>query len=97
MRKKLFYEFIGAKIKQKREEKGLTIDELSLKTGIICMVGHALLKIPMKIRKIYLQKIEEGKASRFSTTKLFMIAEALETHASMLVIGWEEFLNSSTQ
>ena len=49
MRKKLFYEFIGAKIKQKREEKGLTIDELSLKTGI---------------RKIYLQKIEEGKASR---------------------------------
>ena len=40
MRKKLFYEFIGAKIKQKREEKGLTIDELSLKTGI---------------RKIYLQ------------------------------------------
>ena len=52
MRKKLFYEFIGAKIKQKREEKGLTIDELSLKTGI---------------RKIYLQKIEEGKASRFST------------------------------
>ena len=52
MRKKLFYEFIGAKIKQ---------------------------------------KIEEGKASRFSTTKLFMIAEALETHASMLVIGWEEF------
>ena len=82
IRKKLFYEFIGAKIKQKREEKGLTIDELSLKTGI---------------RKIYLQKIEEGKASRFSTTKLFMIAEALETHASMLVIGWEEFLNSSTQ
>lgn len=74
--KKLFYEFIGKKIRQKREEKGLTLNELSLKT---------------EIRKIYLQKIEEGKASRFSTTKLFMIAEALETHASMLVIGWEEF------
>ena len=76
MRKKLFYEFIGEKIRQKREEKGVTINELSLKTGI---------------RKIYLQKIEDGKAYGFSTTKLFMIAEALETHASMLVIGWEEF------
>lgn len=76
MRKKLFYEFIGKKIRQKREEKGLTINELSLKTGI---------------RKIYLQKIEDGKAYGFSTTKLFMIGEALETHASMLVRGWEEF------
>ena len=43
MRKKLFYEFIGEKIRQKREEKGVTINELSLKTGI---------------RKIYLQKID---------------------------------------
>ncbi|DAA87844.1 TPA: hypothetical protein CPT87_04300 [Candidatus Gastranaerophilales bacterium HUM_5] len=42
-------------------------------------------------KKIYLQKIEDGKAYGFSTTKLFMIAEALETHASMLVRGWEEF------
>ena len=42
-------------------------------------------------RQIYLQKIEDGKAYGFSTTKLFMIAEALETHASMLVRGWEEF------
>lgn len=41
MKKKLFYEFIGKKIRQKREEKGLTLNELSLKTGI---------------RKIYLQK-----------------------------------------
>lgn len=54
MRKELFFEFIEMKIKQKREEKGLTLDELSLKTGI---------------SKMYLQKIENGKAYGLSTTR----------------------------
>lgn len=74
--KKNYFMNLLEKNQTKREEKGLTLNELSLKTGI---------------RKIYLQKIEDGKAYGFSTTKLFMIAEALETHASMLVRGWEEF------
>lgn len=68
--KKLFYEFIGKKIRQKREEKGLTLNELCLKTGI---------------RKIYLQKIEEGSAYGFTITKFFRIADALEIPASILI------------
>ncbi len=68
--KKLFYEFIGKKIRQKREEKGLTLNELSLKT---------------EIRKIYLQKIEEGSACGFTITKFFRIADALEIPASILI------------
>lgn len=70
MEKKLFYEFIGKKIRQKREEKGLTLNELSFKT---------------RIRKIYLQKIEEGSAYGFTITKFFRIADALEIPASILI------------
>lgn len=63
---------MGKRIKEKREEKGLTIDELALKCGI---------------RKIYLRKIEAGEAYGLSTTKIFMIAEALDIHPSNLVKG----------
>ena len=78
MEAKLFFECLGKRIKEKREEKGLTIDELSIKCGI---------------RKIYLRKIEAGKAYGLSTTKFFMIADALDTHPSILVIGSEKFNN----
>lgn len=70
MKKELFFEFVGMKIKQKREEKGLTLDELSLKTGI---------------SKIYLQKIENGKAYGLSTTRFFRIAYALDTPPHILL------------
>lgn len=72
MEEKLFFEFLGKRIKEKSEEKGLTIDELALKCGI---------------RKIYLRKIEAGEAYGLSTTKIFMIAEALDIHPSNLVKG----------
>lgn len=70
MRKKLFFEFIGTRIKYYREKNGLTIDELASKSGL---------------RKQYMEKIESGKAYGLSTTKFFKIAEALQTTASILV------------
>lgn len=76
MEAKLFFEFLGKRIKEKREEKGLTINELSIKCGI---------------RKIYLRKIEAGEAYGLSTTKFLMIADALDTLPSNLVKNWEEF------
>ncbi len=82
MRKKLFFEFIGARIKYYREKCGLTIDELALKSGL---------------RKQYVEKIESGKAYGLSTTKFFKIAEALQTTASILVNGWEEFESNSNK
>ena len=82
MRKKLFFEFIGARIKYYREKNELTIDELALKSGL---------------RKQYAEKIESGKAYGLSTTKFFKIAEALQTTASILVKGWEEFESNSNK
>lgn len=70
MEKNYFMNLLKKKIRQKREEKGLTLNELSLKTGI---------------RKIYLQKIEEGSAYGFTITKFFRIADALEIPASILI------------
>ena len=78
---KLFFEFIGERIRQKRIEKGLTLDDLALKSGL---------------RKKYLQKIESGKAYGLSTTKFFDIAEAMNVPAGILVQGWEEFKKSVT-
>ena len=82
MRKKLFFEFIGTRIKYYREKNGLTIDELASKSGL---------------RKQYIEKIESGKAYGLSTTKFFKIAEALQTTASILVKGWEEFESNSNK
>lgn len=82
MRKKLFFEFIGTRIKYYREKNGLTIDELASKSGL---------------RKQYMEKIESGKAYGLSTTKFFKIAEALQTTASILVKGWEEFESNSNK
>lgn len=82
MRKKLFFEFIGTRIKYYREKNGLTIDELASKSGL---------------RKQYIEKIESGKAYGLSTTKFFKIAEALQTRASILVKGWEEFESNSNK
>ncbi len=82
MRKKLFFEFIGARIKYYREKNELTIDELASKSGL---------------RKQYMEKIESGKAYGLSTTKFFKIAEALQTTTSILVKGWEEFESNSNK
>ena len=82
MRKKLFFEFIGARIKYYRKKNELTIDELALKSGL---------------RKQYVERIESGKAYGLSTTKFFKIAEALQTTASILVKGWEEFESNSNK
>lgn len=74
MRKYLFYQFLGEKIKKKREEKGITILELSEKSDV---------------RKDYLQKIENGQARKLSIIKLCKIANALSTSPQILVEGWE--------
>ena len=73
MRKKLFFEFIGARIKYYREKNELTIDELASKSGL---------------RKQYIEKIESGRAYGLTTTKFFRIAEALELPAGKLAEGW---------
>ena len=82
MRKKLFFEFIGTRIKYYREKNGLTIDELASKSGL---------------RKQYIEKIESGRAYALTTTKFFRIAEALKIATGMLVYGWEEFENNSNK
>ena len=82
MRKKLFFFFLGARIKYYREKNELTIDELASKSGL---------------RKQYMEKIESGKAYGLSTTKFFKIAEALQTTTSNLVKGWEEFESNSNK
>lgn len=74
MRKYLFYQFLGEKIKKKREEKGITILELSKKSDV---------------RKDYLQKIENGQARKLSIIKLCKIANALSTSPQVLVEGWK--------
>lgn len=74
MREDLLYQFIGEKIKKKREEKEMTILELSEKSDV---------------RKEYLQKIENGQARKLSIVKLCKIANALSTSPQVLVEGWK--------
>lgn len=63
---------IGQNIKENRERKGITLEEVSQKTGI---------------RISYLKKIENGKAVRVSTMHIFIIAEALDVMPHILVKG----------
>lgn len=74
MREDLLYQFIGEKVKKKREEKEMTILELSEKSDV---------------RKEYLQKIENGQARKLSIVKLCKIANALSTSPQILVEGWK--------
>lgn len=63
---------LGQNIKENREKKRITLEEVSQKTGI---------RLP------YLKKIENGKAVRVSTMHVFMIAEALDVMPHILVKG----------
>ncbi len=66
------FKIIGQNIKENREKKGITLEEVSQKTGI---------------RIAYLKKIENGEAFRVSTKHLFLIAEALNIMPHILVKG----------
>ncbi len=66
------FKIIGQNIKENREKKGITLEEVSQKTSI---------RLP------YLKKIENGEAFRVSTKHLFLIAEALNIMPHILVKG----------
>ena len=57
----------GKNVQKIRLKKNLTLEEVSLKTGI--NIG-------------YLKKIEKGKAKRVSTKHLFLFAEAFQAKPS---------------
>jgi len=61
---------LGQNIRIAREERNITIKELSEKTGI---------------RTEYLKKIENGEAVRIKIFKLYQIAHAMNMKTSMLV------------
>lgn len=63
---------LGQNIKENREKRGMTLEEVSQKTGI---------------RLSYLKKIKNGKAVRVSTMHIFMIAEGLDIMPHILVKG----------
>lgn len=63
---------LGQNIKDNREKRGITLEEVSQKTGI---------RLP------YLKKIENGKAVGVSTMHVFIIAEALDVMPHILVKG----------
>lgn len=62
----------GQNIKENREKKGITLEEVSQKTGI---------------RVSYLKKIENGEAFRVSSKHLFLIAETLNVMPHILLEG----------
>lgn len=70
--KKKILKFFGQNVKKNRKKKGVTIEELSLKTGI---------------RKQYLEKIERGEAFGVRTSHLFIIADALDVPPHILTEG----------
>ncbi len=69
---KNIFKIFGQNVQNARIEKGITLDELSQKTGI---------------RKQYLIKIEKGEAVRITASHLFIIAEGLNVKASILAKG----------
>lgn len=63
---------LGQNIKRIREIKNISLEEVSLKTGI---------------RKQYLEKIESGNAPRCRFLQVYIIAEALNTKPHVLFEG----------
>lgn len=61
---------LGNNVQKIRQSKNISIKELSGKTGI---------------REIYLKKIEKGEAMGITTSKIFLIAEALSVRVSLLL------------
>ena len=61
---------LGKNIQKIRISKNISIKEMSEKTGI---------------REKYLKKIEKGEAIGITTSKIFLIADALSVKVSLLV------------
>lgn len=61
---------LGSNVQKIRQSKNISIKELSEKTGI---------------REKYLKKIEKGEAMGITTSKIFLIADALSVRVSLLV------------
>ena len=60
----------GRNVKKIRLSKNLSIKEISAKTGI---------------REKYLKQIEKGEAMGITTSKIFLIADALSVKVSLLL------------
>ena len=61
---------LGNNVQKIRLKKNISIKEMSEKTGI---------------REKYLKKIEKGEAMGITTSKIFLIAEALSVRVSLLL------------
>ncbi len=61
---------LGNNVQKIRLSKNISIKEMSEKTGI---------------REKYLKKIEKGEAMGITTSKIFLIADALSVKVSLLV------------
>ena len=61
---------LGKNIQKIRISKNISIKEMSEKTGI---------------REKYLKKIEKGEAIGITTSKIFLIADALSVKVSLLI------------
>ncbi len=75
--KKIYYEdairiikIFGENVQKIRQSKNISIKKLSKKT---------------KIREEYIKKIEKGEAVGITTSKVFLIAEALSVKVSVLL------------
>ena len=69
---KRILKIFGQNVKKYREEKGVTLQELSERTGI---------------RKQYIIKIMNGESPGITTKHLFLLAEALGISSCELVTG----------
>jgi len=69
---KELFRIFGKNIREFREEKNMTIEELSLITGI---------------RVSYLKRIEKGLASKIKTSHIFIFAEAFHLKPHKIVKG----------
>ena len=61
---------LGKNVQKIRQSKNITIKEMSEITGI---------------REKYLKKIEKGEAMGITTSKIFLIADALSVRVSLLL------------
>lgn len=66
------FEIYGYNLKQIRESKKITLKELSIKT---------------KIKEHYLKKIEKGEAYGITISKIFKIANVLQTPTHLFIEG----------
>lgn len=72
LKKEEIYRIFGENIRKFREERNMTIEELSVITGI---------------RKEYLKKIEAGKAYGLNSNYIFIFAKAFKIKPHEVVTG----------